>query len=352
LHILELLRKGALSLEIATQMNTSVAIVSRQIDNIINRFVQLSAVSQDVTMQSPRQYSDDWMQLYSDIPEDGRVFAEKYLLEKMLGSGGMGAVFKAKHLFMNRHVALKLMHPALTEDRVAMRNFQREAMAIANVNHPNIVAVYDFGISSNHEPFLVMEYIAGRNLEEVLKEEGRLSVPVAMKYAMQTCDALAAAHANGVLHCDLKPSNMLVSGVTPHEFIKIVDFGLAEIRPANPSAEAKITDKFFACGTPRYMSPEQCGGAQLDERSDIYSLGCILYEVLTGVNIFAGKSAMDTMARQFELAVPPMASVCATADVPGWLEQAVLSMLVKDADERPASMQAVKKMLTESPATV
>ena len=266
------------------------------------------------------------------------------MIESLLGNGGVGAVFKAKHLFMDRHVALKLLHPEFAEDRLVMRNFQREASAVAKLHHENIVGLHDFGISQTGEPYLVMEYIDGTNLFEVLQKEHQLKPARLIKICRQICAGLAEAHAKGIVHCDLKPSNILLRGSEPNEIVKLVDFGLAQVMPHEPLNDSPITTKFFICGTPPYMSPEQCSGVPLSALSDIYSLGCIMYEALTGTNVFEGKTAMETFARQCEFVPPPMSSIVGTS-IPPQLEQCVIRMLAKDPKQRPQCAKEISVLL-------
>ncbi len=266
------------------------------------------------------------------------------MVENLIGSGSRGAVFKAKHLYMNRYVALKLLRPELCSDRLTMRYFKHEAMTIASLEHKNIVTVHDFGISKEQVPYLIMELANGTNLATIMETNSQLSARRIINICVQVCAGLAHAHARGIIHCDLKPSNILMLGSEAEETVKIVDFGLAQVLPSKITTDQRSTDQFFINGTPLYMSPEQCIGTHVDIRSDIYSLGCILYEALTGVNIFEGATPMESLVKQCHVVAPPMSSVHSSL-VSTKLEFCVSKMLAKDPAERPQSMEEVTALL-------
>ena len=346
LQILALIKDGNNNSEIASQLNVSSDKVNREMHNIIHRFAKEKSITGgagNIQQLDGKRCSTEWLTASENVPE-GRVFADKYLIEHLIGNGGVGAVFKAKHLFIDRPVALKLLHPELAENRLAMRNFQREAKSVAKLRHENIVGLHDFGISESGEPYLVMEYVDGTNLADILLKEPILPLDRVIKLSRQVCAGLAEAHSKSIIHCDLKPSNILVLGSPPNETVKLVDFGIAEVMPRENKFDTAITAKFFICGTPIYMSPEQCFGNPLDERSDIYSLGCIMYEALTGKTIFLGKTVMETFSKQCEFIAPPMSAVCGKPFSPN-LEKCVSSMLAKDPAMRPQSVQEVMILL-------
>lgn len=347
-QILSLLQSGASNGDIARHLQVTPERIAMVMHRIIDRFLDKKNTPILMTDSEPEQkVSNDWLSAMVNDMNGGTVFAEKYLVEELLGSGAVGAVFKAKHLYMNRYVALKLLRPEYCNDRFTMRYFQRESMAIANLQHNNIVGVHDFGITKDGTPFLIMEYIEGKSLDSILQQEQRLGLTRLIKLSLAVCSALTEAHSKGVIHCDLKPSNMLIQGAEPNETVKIVDFGLALIVPREASTQSRLTDKFFVNGTPLYMSPEQCNGGILDPRSDIYSLGCILYEALTGVNFFEGATALETFSKQIQLTAPPMASVCASSFSPE-IESCVSRMLAKNPEMRPQSMAEVSDLLEEA----
>jgi DNA-binding NarL/FixJ family response regulator/tRNA A-37 threonylcarbamoyl transferase component Bud32 len=344
-QILALIQQGMDNHEIAASLNVSRGRIARVLYNVIDKFAGKTGIE----ARKDQRSSHAWLTAVVENLNQARVFEDKYLVEELLGSGSMGAVFKAQHLYMNRHVALKLLRSEVREDRFTMRYFQREAMAIANLQHKNIVGVYDFGISSDGEPYLVMEYVRGTNLADVLNSERRLPLHRLMNLCSQICAGLSEAHSKGIIHCDLKPSNILIQGSERQESVKLVDFGLAQETAIDVAPQLRVTDKFFISGTPLYMSPEQCSGAQLDARSDIYSFGCILYEALTGVNVFEGLTTMETFANHMRLIPPPMASHCA-GPFSANLEDCVSQMLAKEPASRPQSMEQVMRLLHASTA--
>jgi len=350
-QVLALIKQGLQNHLIAARLKTTTEMVARVMNNIIHQFVQKS-VNQDVTVQISEGSSKSWLTEFAENITAGKVFADKYKIESLLGYGGIGAVYKAKHIYMDRYVALKVLRPELTEDRLAVRNFQLEARAIANVQHKNIVAVHDFGISQKREPYLIMEYIDGTNLADILDKQKRLQTNRFLSICLQACDGLIEAHSNGIIHCDLKPSNILIVGSYPDEQVKLVDFGLAQILSHAPDGDSGKSEKIFVSGTPRYMSPEQCMGRNLDKRSDIYSLACVMYEALTGFSAFQGKNAMESFAKQCNYIPPPMSSIYPEGQFSPRLEKCVARMLAKDPDDRLGSMEEVRAILSSELVSV
>ena len=207
-----------------------------------------------------------------------------YVLEKRIGAGGVGEVWRARHERLNKPVAIKLILPHLYQDENIYNRFVQEAIATANLEHPHIISVYDF-FSINDDAFLVMSYIEGGSLQDRLKNHGRLSLSEALRIARGILDALDFAHQKGIVHRDVKSSNILLS---PDSHAYLVDFGIALVL-----GKTRITRFGANVGTPDYMSPEQIRGEQLDHRTDVYSFGCVLYEMLTGRSPFR-RSEEDT----------------------------------------------------------
>jgi DNA-binding NarL/FixJ family response regulator/predicted Ser/Thr protein kinase len=342
-EILSMIKEGIENREIANRLNISAEKVTRIMQKIIHQFMEKSE-HRTATKETEKKLSHDWLTAFVEGLNDEKTFADKYSIEKLLGSGGIGAVFKAKHMYMDRYVALKILHPDFASNRLAVRNFQGEAKAIANLQHKNIVGVYDFGLSPESEPYLVMEYIDGSDLGEILAKEGPLPVDRIVTICLQVCAGLAEAHARGVVHCDLKPSNILIQGADFEGDVKVVDFGLARMITTDDN-EVEITVKLFITGTPPYMSPEQCHGQPATALSDIYALGCILYEALTGVNVFDDSNPMITFERQCELEPPPLSVTYPSGLFSTQLEALVSSMLKKDPSKRPQSMSEVISLL-------
>jgi serine/threonine protein kinase len=214
--------------------------------------------------------------------------------------------------------------------------------AVANLNHKNIVNVYDFGLGEDRQPFLVMEYVDGTSMAEIIAEKKGFDPLHILKLFTQVCEGLAAAHDHGIVHCDLKPSNILMAGAPGNEVVKLVDFGLVQILPRKSMSQLQVTEKYIVSGTPNYMSPEQCLGKPMDGRSDIYSLGCVLFEVLTGEPVFNGETAMSIFSQQLYSEAPTLRSVCPQGAFCNELEMLVASMLAKDPDRRPQNMTEVK----------
>ncbi len=275
----------------------------------------------------------------------GTIFADRYRVDKFIGAGGMGRVYLATHLMMDRKVALKLLHPQFIGDRKLVRRFHQESKSASLLQHPNIVSVYDFGVSEDDIPFLVMDFIEGCGLDVVLKETNKLNLHEFIDIFLPVCKGLAEAHENGIVHCDLKPSNIVVERTSKGTKVKIVDFGLARIQPSGVGVQFQATDAFEIVGSPLYMSPEQCRGWRLDHRTDIYSLGCLMWESLAGRSVFSGNTPMVIFMKQVE---EPAASL--TKELCGWDVPPELSMLInkaleKEPDKRVQTIEEFIKVL-------
>jgi serine/threonine protein kinase len=275
-----------------------------------------------------------------------RTVLQYQFLEK-LGAGGMGEVYKARDTRLNRFVAIKVLSAGMSADPESRRRFVHEAQAASALNHPNIITIYDI-VTEGDTQYMVMEYVAGRTLFELIPKEG-LRVPQAIRYAAQMTEALTAAHGAGIIHRDLKPANVMVTG---SELVKLLDFGLAKfIEPAAVDDTAKTVTRIEApltvqgtmMGTVNYMSPEQAQGRKLDARSDIFSFGAVLYEMLTGQCAFRGGSAISTLSAVLRDDVQPIVEL--TPDVPFELDRIVQTCLRKDPDARFQSMRDVQAAL-------
>jgi len=225
----------------------------------------------------------------------GASISGAIIVRSLIGSGGMSSVYKAWHSQIDREVAVKVMHPHLLSEENALLRFQQEAHAAGKLDHPNIVRVHDFRAGEQGISYLVMDLVDGIALDAELDNVKHLSEERAVKVFTQACDALAHAHAKGVIHRDLKPSNMMLTTneVAPDQ-VRILDFGIAKVLPQEGDKRAKLTQTGEVFGSPLYMSPEQCMGKNLDHRSDIYSMGCLLYEALTGKPPLEGANAFET----------------------------------------------------------
>lgn len=259
----------------------------------------------------------------------GSKFSEYYEILSPLGTGGLSRVFLARHISSSREFALKLLHSHLAADASSIQRFQREAKVLSKLSHPNLVAVEDFMISPDGIPFIVMEYLEGESLQQVLKREGKLAWADAVSLFLQVCKGLSHAHSKGVIHRDLKPGNIMLVPDKGSVVVKLVDFGLVKSNDADSMGRITATGEVF--GSPMYMSPEQCQGRPVDRRSDVYSLGCLLFECLTGRAPFIGANVIETLSMQLKSPVPDLP---AELDLPGWLAEAIKKSLAKDPDSR------------------
>src|SRR3989442_721962 len=269
----------------------------------------------------------------ADDPLLGQTLAEKYLVEKLIKRGGMGAVYRGKHVLMDKPVAIKVLRPSLAVDDAVVARFSREAKAASRISHPHAVNVTDFGEAENGVVFLVMEYLDGRTLKEIIKSEGPMPLARVVEIVRQVAGALDAAHGQGVVHRDLKSDNIMLSQTTGADWAKVLDFGIAKIQLPESFADADITAPNLVVGTPQYMSPEQCSQAgSIDARSDIYSLGVIVFEMLSGQVPFTGESPTVIMMKQVQDRPP---SILATrADLPAGIDQAIAKALAKQPLDR------------------
>jgi predicted ATPase/serine/threonine protein kinase len=292
-----------------------------------------------------------------DIPAPdpllGAVLDGKYRLDALLGRGGFGAVYRGYHTQLERRIAVKVIKPAVADDARTIERFKREALAIARLKHPNIVAVYDFGIASEVGAYLVMEYIGGHSLREHLRTRGPVPISAAVDLARQICSALNAAHLAGVVHRDLKPENLFLERAQDDAVtIKILDFGIAKLRlPGDETApegsDVALTVEGSLLGTPLYMSPEQCQGLPADERSDVYALACVLYEMIAGKPPFRADTVFAVLRKHVERA--PRRPSEAVPAVPQALDDALLRALAKDPGERFQSPVDFARALVQVP---
>ncbi|HMP51780.1 MAG TPA: serine/threonine-protein kinase [Candidatus Melainabacteria bacterium] len=231
-------------------------------------------------------------------PHVGSLLANRYLVQSVLGKGGMGVVYRANDEQTDRTVAIKMLHSHKVADSEALKRFNREARTVAQVNHHNIVKLFDFGMSKQGQPFLVMDFIEGHSLKDELEAKGALPFDRASRIFEQVFDALDLAHSQDVVHRDLKPENIILSTADDNDDVKIVDFGLSKLKETDPFGEDvyQITKAGDVCGSPPYMSPEQClSNSVVDPRSDIYSMAICVYETLSGNLPYKAKSAIEMM---------------------------------------------------------
>lgn len=269
----------------------------------------------------------------------------KYEFLQVIGAGGAGVIYKAKQNPLGRIVAIKMVHSHIVSATSLMR-FEKEAKTISTLSHPNIITIHDFGVSEDEQPYMVMDYMEGVSLSDYIKEQGRLSIDETCDYAIQICDGLSHAHKKGILHRDLKPNNlMLVKLETGDYHVKILDFGLAKMLHGDEEEDQKdhLTKTGETVGTPAYMSPEQVMGKALDQRTDIYSLGCVIYNCLTGSPPFLGETKMETMLMHLNNPPTPVNEKLDEELLDPYFDRILLKLLAKSAQDRFADMQTVKE---------
>jgi serine/threonine protein kinase len=270
----------------------------------------------------------------------GSLFADRYEIVERVGIGGTGTVYKAKQQFIDRFVALKLLHRNLLQDETSKKRFEHEAKAASALSHPNLIVIYDFGFSMTGRPFIAMEYVEGSSLHDLLANKGPLEPQTFFHIFGQTCQAISHAHSRNVMHRDLKPSNIVLTHTEGGETVKVVDFGMAKMWKLQEQDQG-LTQSGQVMGSPYYMSPEQCRGEDLDLRTDVYSLGCVMYEAIAGFVPFSGKDIIQTlymhvndMPRRFSQANPKI-------QIPEELERIVFKALQKDIDRRYQTVDAL-----------
>jgi serine/threonine protein kinase len=276
----------------------------------------------------------------------GMIIADRYQIEEELGRGGMGAVYRARHVTLGRHVAVKVLHPKLTADPTVSKRFDREALAASKLDHPNCVQVIDFGTTADGMKYLVMQLLEGKELRDELGWP--MNHRRAVRLAAQILRALEHAHRKGLVHRDLKPENVfIVRDDDGEEHIKLVDFGIVKLLDAEGTHE-KLTRAGLVFGTPRYMAPEQAAGGKIDERTDLYAVGILLHEMLDGKPPFDADEATIVLGMHM-IDDPP----CLPAEVPAAIGTVVSRLLAKSPGERPASAKDAREALEaalEAPA--
>jgi serine/threonine-protein kinase len=266
---------------------------------------------------------------------EGQLLNNRYQLLEQLGSGGMSDVFRARDLMLERSVAIKVLHARYSNDTSFQQRFRQEARAAANLSHPNIVTVHDFGLDHS-QLFIVMEYIPGKDLKTLLRQRGRFSVEDAIPLMVQACAGIGYAHRAGLVHCDVKPHNMIV---TPDARLKVTDFGIARaLSTIKPDEKADVV-----WGSPQYFAPEQAAGEAPSPASDVYSLGIVLYEVLTGALPFNAPTS-EELARM-HLQSAPISPSEYVPEIPSALEQILLKVLSKEPAARYRTADQLGRVL-------
>jgi tRNA A-37 threonylcarbamoyl transferase component Bud32 len=264
----------------------------------------------------------------------GKLLGERFLVQEALGQGGSGTIYRAEHVTLRRKVAIKVLHTELSRDDLAIERFRREATTVAEIDNEHIVEIHDFGRTPDGRLYLAMELLEGATLDAVLARDQQLSVERAADILIQVGEALMEAHAIGYVHRDLRPRNIYLSVRRGKaNFVKLLDFGLAKL--VETEGQAASTSLGMTFGDPRYMSPEQARGDRIDRRADIYQLGCVAYEMLTGAPPFGGHRVFDILTKQVTEAPQPLPT--RRPGVPLWMEAAVTKMLAKDPENRFAT---------------
>jgi serine/threonine-protein kinase len=276
----------------------------------------------------------------------GQRIADKYEIQKVLTRGGMGVVYLAKHLLLERPVAIKCIAEVLTYDPSMWKRFEHEAKSASLLNHPNIITVHDFGVTKDGDLYLVMEYLEGASLNDFIEMNGQLNERTCAKIFVQVCDALQHAHGMGILHRDLKPSNIFISSASRGPHVKVLDFGLAKAMVTKDTQREKITRTGECLGTPDYMSPEQSRGLVVDQRSDIYACGVCMFEALTGKLPFSAEDLMQILSRQISEKPPSFQEVAPQKQISKEIEAIVMRCLEKDPQKRYESMADLGKALS------
>src|SRR5829696_6792262 len=275
----------------------------------------------------------------------GATLAGKYRIDARLNEGGMGTVYRATHVLMEKTVAIKVLRPSLAADEKIVARFSREARAASRISHPNALSVTDFGEDETGNVFLVMEFLSGKTLKAVIRDDGPLPLPRIVDITRQIGDALNAAHAQGVVHRDLKSDNIMLVDTMTGDHAKVLDFGIAKINEPEGSVDTSLTAPNLVIGTPQYMSPEQCSqDSEIDARSDIYSLGVILFEMLVGHVPFSGDSPTIVMMKHLQEPVPSILEE--RSDLPASVARVVARAMAKVRDNRYQNVAELVEDLT------
>ncbi|HEY8925382.1 MAG TPA: protein kinase, partial [Polyangia bacterium] len=274
----------------------------------------------------------------------GTTIGGRYILRRLCGEGAMGRVYEGHHVDIGRRVAIKILHPTYRHTPEVVERFRREARAASKIGHPSIVDVTDSGTTADGAFFFVMEYLEGIDLEQLIHRDGALPLERALLIAAQVCRALIAAHAAGIIHRDLKPANvMLIRHRDEEDFIKLLDFGISKQSDLDPEGGARhlgLTNPNVAVGTPIYMAPEQAAGHPADARADVYAVGELLYEMLTGKPPFSGNDVMVVFHKKATETPPPIR--LARPDVPVAVDQMLTRAMSRRPEDRQPNMTALK----------
>ncbi len=281
----------------------------------------------------------------------GTTFLGKYEVLSILGTGGMSIVYKVRHKYMEKILALKLLNAELTHDDVAQERFRREASAASSLSHQNVVLVYDFGVTDTEpkQAYLIMDCLEGVSLADLVESHGALPIARSLQIFKQGLDGLEHAHRKHIIHRDIKPSNLVVITDEGSDLVKLVDFGIAKAAPQQGErALQQLTQTGQVFGSPLYMSPEQCNGKAMDSRSDIYSFGILMYEALSGRPPLIGESYINTVVKHLQEPPPPFSQTAPDAAIPAAVESVIMKCLAKDPDNRYATVAELRQALLDA----
>jgi serine/threonine protein kinase len=278
-------------------------------------------------------------------PFIGKVIGDRYEVQALVGRGGMGVVYKAMHRILKKPVALKVLPQGQGLDRVDIARFDAEAKAASGLHHPNLAGIHDYGTAADGSPYLVMDFIDGESLADLLERDGALKESEAIDLCLQICNGLEFAHSKRLIHRDIKPSNIMVSKESGKLVARLVDFGIAKKLPTGDEHNPTLTGTGQIVGSPQYMSPEQCLGHTLDIRSDIYSFGLVMFEALTGKKAFEGENSVQVIFQHINERAPLFRAVAPDLKLSSAIERIVLQALEKEADNRYQTVEDLKRDL-------
>ncbi len=349
-QILTLMGQGLTKDQIADKLAIPSAVVESTVRDILSGGLSASGKAQSANNTLDTRSADDpsRMRPKRDLVPGTKFASDKFLIKGIIGEGGMSVVYDAHHEYSERRVAIKVLKENLVDNEDSLARFQREAKAMCAIVHQNLVTVYDSGLTDYGQPYIVMDYLDGMSLEEYLDDATSRPHPMELvSIFCQVCEALEAAHKKELVHRDLKPSNiMLIEDEEGNAVVKLVDFGIAKFMTDHP--EKRLTQAGEVFGTPPFMSPEQCKGEDLDSRSDIYSLGCVMYEAFTGERAFDAPSLYQVLTMQVTETPSKQPFRTTKSNLMKELEKIVFHCLEKQPNKRPVSAIHVKQALVQA----
>lgn len=306
----------------------------------------VSMTQSDKTLIRPQNRLPESLSQFDDRPLKELIdLPERYQLQEQVSSGGMGIIFQARHSLTGARLAIKVLHPHLAKNKNYLARFEQEARAASNLKHPNIVTVHDFGITPRSIAYLVMEWLDGPSLEKEVETSGPLSAPRFLSVFTQAASALAHAHRKGVIHRDIKPSNIILTFTdTQKDIVKIVDFGIAKL-VGEETQDLKLTSSGDVLGSPLFMSPEQCMGGELDGRTDVYSLGCVMYEALCGAPPLTGQNSAQLIHKHINEMPKQPRAINPAIVAPELFEPFLFKCLQKEPSKRFNNMEEMENEL-------